>query len=153
MSSYQLSLPATPVHVSFSSSTDSVAILYGSGAVQVWELNTRIPDAKSGSKLRGGGKVAEPKLAWEGKVAQEGLWTAKQLSLGESGDVGVLLWAQGANEAECRLDVIVQGGDGGSSVLGVNTDRVLAGRDGRWLVLADTGDAIYGEFMAWKARS
>ncbi|RSH95270.1 hypothetical protein EHS25_000356 [Saitozyma podzolica] len=76
MSSCTISLPSTPVHVSVSNDEDALAVLLRDGRVQLWDLHTRLPGPK-GSKLRGGGKVAEPVLRWEKRLEMEGRWSSR----------------------------------------------------------------------------
>lgn len=63
MSSFQLVLPSTraPLHASFSSTNDTVAFLWESGLVHVWDLQTRL-----GS---GPGKIINPTKVGEGSVS------------------------------------------------------------------------------------
>lgn len=91
MSSYKLVLPEQVVHVSISPVEDALAVLFSSGLVQVWDLGTRLPEAGQ-SRLRGGGKPAEPKLRWEQRAAPEGHFIAKQVCLSGNGDVAALFW-------------------------------------------------------------
>ncbi|KAE8543492.1 hypothetical protein D1P53_000206 [Cryptococcus gattii VGV] len=88
MSSYHLTLPSTPVHACLSNWDDTAAAVFDNGHVMVWKLNTRLPGPK-GSKLRGGGKVAEPVMDWEGKVGGGGR-VFRNLALGPEGKVAVL---------------------------------------------------------------
>jgi len=63
MSSFKLALPLvrTPLHASFSSTNDTVAFLWESGLVQVWNLQTRLGP--------GPGKVMNPMKVGEGSVS------------------------------------------------------------------------------------
>ncbi|WWD21132.1 hypothetical protein CI109_105613 [Kwoniella shandongensis] len=108
MSSYQLSLPSTPVHVSLSHIEDSAAILFSDGLVQVWDLNTRLPDPKSGSRLRGGGKVAEPKLRYSSTITATQLNKAvpKQVALGPKGKTAVISWVDKDGANGCRVNIV-----------------------------------------------
>ncbi|WOO84954.1 Elongator complex protein 1 [Vanrija pseudolonga] len=102
MSSFQLSLPSQPVHVSVSPSDDSLAVLYASGLVQVWDLNVRLPEAGT-SRLRHGGKVAEPKLRWEQSLAPtDGEFIAKRVCLSGTGQVAALFFGDGEGGALLR---------------------------------------------------
>lgn len=83
MSSCQLTLShhlpfqaRTPVHISFSEH-DSLAILWESGYVEVWDLHTRFGP--------GQGKVMEPFKSWSGLVNEgiRGLW--RQITIHEDG--------------------------------------------------------------------
>lgn len=136
MSSYVIDLPATPVNVSFSASHDSLAVVFVDGKVQVWDLNTKLPDPKSGSRLRGGGKVAEPRLSWEGDVKPEngGLSIGKQIAF-VKGEVAVLFWS----EDDGSLVVTARDNQKGvPQKIPANAERLVwAGERGGWLVLAD----------------
>jgi elongator complex protein 1 len=86
MSSYQLvfspqgpSVPkgtGVPIHVSFSSSEDSLAALWESGLIELWNLHTRIGPGRGGTMV--------PKLIWKGYMGHHdtthfreiGVWTA-----------------------------------------------------------------------------
>lgn len=140
MASYTVALPATPIHVAMSNITDSLSILYRNGLVQVWDLNTRVPDRK-GSKLRGGGKVAEPKLAWEQSTQMDGL-VGMSLTMGTEGQIAVL--ATGPEKAQIitvtkgQEDVVqVQDADAG-------LERILFGSEGRLLAINKAGNFWIG---------
>ncbi|KAK4687641.1 elongator complex protein 1, partial [Tremellales sp. Uapishka_1] len=136
MSSYSLALPTTPTHVCFSSSSDRLSILFPNGLVQLWELNTRLPDPKSGSRLRGGGKVAEPVLLWEGRIESQAI--PKQIALGEEGEVTVLA----RSESACVLLKMKDGKVTKEMEIGVGMARVFWGGESGWL-LADQRGAVY----------
>lgn len=103
MSSYQIQLPLQPVHVALSHNSDSLATLLHDGSVQVWDLNTRLPGPK-GSRLRGGGKAAEPVLRWEGRIEAE-VGILKQICMDDEGRVAVLSTAQhGSGGVLIRLE-------------------------------------------------
>jgi elongator complex protein 1 len=122
-----------------SSTTDSLSVLYDNGLVQVWDLNTRVPDGK-GSKLRGGGKVAEPKLAWE-KIAQLNGTVSMSTAIGQEGQVAVLAtWPEASRVvlvAKDQTDVI-QEADG-------DVERVLYSSDGRLLSINKSGAFRIGQ--------
>ena len=142
MSSYVINLPSTPVNVSCSTTDDSVAVLFDTGLVQVYDLNTKIPDPKSGSKLRGGGKVAEPQLKWEAQLAPEGAFAAKQVALA-AGEVAVLFWSD-----KCEGGVIVTARDGQigqSKAVKGDVERLIWGEEAGWLVLNGGGTLVAGE--------
>ncbi|WVQ93259.1 hypothetical protein IAU59_000325 [Kwoniella sp. CBS 9459] len=140
MSSYHLSLPSVPVHVNMSDSTDSLAILYSDGMVQVWDLNTRLPDPKSGSKLRGGGKVAEPSLRDSTTLKVEGKRAYKQIALGPEGKVAVLSWTDHTGKIGCRVNV-VDGKEEDEEVAELESDveRLLWTPEGELLVFTAEG--------------
>lgn len=85
MSSYQIQLKDTPVHVAFSGEEDKLAVLYAEGYYQIWNLQTAI--RKSGA--RGGGEVARPVVCSEGTFttnSSHGSFEFRQIALG-LGDV------------------------------------------------------------------
>ncbi|WVQ81518.1 hypothetical protein IAT38_003642 [Cryptococcus sp. DSM 104549] len=135
MSSYHLALPSTPVHVALSNYDDLAAVLFADGSVQVWRLNTRLPGPK-GSRLRGGGKVAEPTMLFERKV--EGARVGKGVSIGPGGKVAVLSWV-GVEEG-CRVNVF-DGAEGEGEEVEVESgvERVLWTEDGEVVVLNSEG--------------
>jgi elongator complex protein 1 len=120
-----------------SHSTDSLSILYANGLVQTWELNTKVPDGK-GSKLRGGGKVAEPKLVKETTV-ELGKMVGMALTSGNNGQVAVL--ARGVDSS-----LITETGDKGSAHdIGVDVERVLYSSNGKLLWVNKAGSFVTGE--------
>jgi len=102
MSSYKLSFPEQVVHVNMSPSEDALAAIFRSGLVQVWDLGTRLPEAGK-SRLRAGGKPAEPKLRWEQRMAPEGEFIAKQVCLAGNGEVAALFWGNGVDGEVIRI--------------------------------------------------
>ncbi|KIR40475.1 elongator complex protein 1 [Cryptococcus deuterogattii Ram5] len=94
MSSYHLTLPSTPVHACLSNWDDTAAAVFANGHVIVWKLNTRLPGPK-GSKLRGGGQVAEPVMDFERRKVGDGGRVFRNLALGPGGKVAVLSLAVG----------------------------------------------------------
>jgi elongator complex protein 1 len=103
MSSYKLALPEPVIHVSMSATEDALAVIFRSGLVQVWDLGTRLPEAGA-SRLRAGGKVSEPKLRWEQRMAPEGAFISKQVCLGGNGEVAALFWGDsGSTGAVLRI--------------------------------------------------
>lgn len=137
MSSYRLSLPSQPVHVSMSPAEDALAILYGTGLVQVWDLGTRLPEAGE-SRLRAGGKVAEPKLRWEQDLAPSSESIAKQVCLGGDGRVAALFWGDGPDGSVLRTADANEVGEIADAVLGVS-DWVQWDAQIGWLVLDSDG--------------
>jgi elongator complex protein 1 len=133
MASYTIPLPSTPIHVAMSNTTDSLSILYRNGLVQVWDLNTRVPDRK-GSKLRGGGKVAEPKLAWEQTASLEGL-VGMSIAFGQEGQVAVL--AHGLENT--RVVTMTQGRDAVVKEVEADVERVLYSSNGQLLLVNKAG--------------
>ncbi|ORY20535.1 putative Pol II transcription elongation factor [Naematelia encephala] len=135
MSSYTIALPSTPVHISLSETEDSLVALFSNGDVQLWDLNTRLPD-QSGSKLRGGGKVAEPQLRWNKSFAPEvGQHVARHVVLGPEGQIGALFWA-----ADCAvLRSCLEGGDVQEKVIEGSVERILWSHEFEWLALDDQG--------------
>ncbi|KAL7421377.1 putative elongator complex protein 1 [Cryptotrichosporon argae] len=92
MASYTIALPSTQVHVAHAPADDALAVLLADGTVQYYDLHTRVPDRK-GSRLRGGGKVADPAMRWERRIGEGGV--VKSLAVGDGGDVAVLSWRDG----------------------------------------------------------
>jgi elongator complex protein 1 len=121
-----------------SHSTDSLSILNANGSVQTWELNTKVPDGK-GSKLRGGGKVAEPKLVKETTV-ELGKTVGMALTSGNNGQVAVL--ARGADSSV----IIETGEEGGVRDIGVDVERVLYSSNGKLLSVNKAGFFVTSEF-------
>lgn len=142
MSSYVINLPSTPVNVSCSTTNDSVAVLCANGDVQVYDLNTKIPDPKSGSKLRGGGKVADPQLRWEARLAPEGVFAAKQVVLA-AGQVAALFWTDG--EEGGAVITARDGQVGPSKAVKRDAERLVWGDEAEWLVLDREGILVAGE--------
>ena len=145
MSSYHIPLPSTPVHISFSATDDAVAALFSSGDVQIWDLYTRIPIATSCARSRGGGKVAEPKLRWQGIMSSSGEFVPKQVVIAPRGEVAVLFWADKGSgsmhlvrtrDANCVLDQFL---------FGTDISRLLWSEKG-WLVLDGTGTLLSGKY-------
>ena len=133
MASYTISLPSTPIHVAMSNTTDSLSILYRNGLVQVWDLNTRVPDRK-GSKLRGGGKVAEPKLAWEQTTKLEGL-VGMSIAIGQEGQVAVLASGLG----KTQVVTMAQGSEGVAKEVDPDVERVLYSSNSQLLLVNKAG--------------
>lgn len=146
MSSYTISLPSTPVHVACSSTEDALAAVLSNGEIQVYDLNTRLPDAQSGSKLRGGGKIAEPKLRWEEKVKIPGSWCAKQVVMGPHDHVGVLLWAENDGNGECRVAIARPDAEITLYPVESTSERLLWSDDAGWVVIDGSGSLQTGEF-------
>lgn len=116
-----------------SHTSDSLAILYANGLVQTWELNTKVPDGK-GSKLRGGGKVSEPRIASETTVDLRSM-IGTALTLGQGGEVAVL--ARGMKQSAIIASIANEGPSFHS--MGTNVDRVLYGYDGKLLTVDKAG--------------
>lgn len=140
MSSYSIALPATPIHVAMSNTTDSLGVLYRNGLVQVWDLNTRVPDRK-GSKLRGGGKVAEPKLSWEQTAKMDGL-LGMSLAMGPDGQVAVL--ASGAGKTQ--VVTMTTGQENAIQDEDADLERIIFSSDGRLIYIKRAGDYRLGEY-------
>lgn len=85
MSSYQLNLSETvsghtiisnevPIHAAFALTKDAMVVLYESGRMTLWDLQTRLGTGK--------GKVMDPRLLWDGQVAEEAVaWRQATLSV------------------------------------------------------------------------
>lgn len=139
MSSYHLTLPSTPVHACLSSWDDTAAAVFANGHVSVWKLNTRLPGPK-GSKLRGGGKVAEPVMDLERKVG-DGERVFRNLALGPGGKVAVLSLAVGRSTTEqCgRVNVFGKGEQDEEMEVESGVERILWTDQGSILVLNGQG--------------
>ena len=89
MSSFRFVLPSarTPVHASFSSTNDTVAFLWESGLVQVWNLQTRLGPSP--------GKIMEPVKVGEGSVS---IGLARRVSVSTVADGKVTLAILGSKE-------------------------------------------------------
>ncbi|WVQ90021.1 hypothetical protein IAS59_003797 [Cryptococcus gattii] len=140
MSSYHLTLPSTPVHACLSNWDDTAAAVLPNGHVMVWKLNTRLPGPK-GSKLRGGGKVAEPVMDFERKVG-DGERVFRNLALGPGGKVAVLSLAVGdttTTEQSGRVNVFGKGEQDEEMVVESGVERILWTDQGSILVLNGQG--------------
>lgn len=140
MSSYHLTLPSTPVHACLSNWDDTAAAVLPNGHVMVWKLNTRLPGPK-GSKLRGGGKVAEPVMDFERKVG-DGERVFRNLALGPGGKVAVLSLAVGdttTTEQNGRVNVFGKGEQDEEMVVESGVERILWTDQGSILVLNGQG--------------
>ncbi|KAG5650449.1 hypothetical protein H0H81_012203 [Sphagnurus paluster] len=84
-----------PIYASFSSVSDALAVLWESGYVELWSLQTR---------LQGGrGKAMDPKRVWSGSISS-GVKNARQVQLLDSDASGVsstavVLWTD--RDADC----------------------------------------------------
>jgi elongator complex protein 1 len=142
MASYTIGLPTTPIHVAMSNTTDSLSVLYRNGLVQVWDLNTRVPDRK-GSKLRGGGKVAEPKLAWEQTAQLDGL-VGMSLAIGQEGQIAIL--ASGAEGT--KVITMANGQEDNVQQAEADVERVLFSSDERLLSINKAGGFRLGQYLS-----
>ena len=133
MCSYQLSLPSTPVHVSFSASQDAAAILVSDGTIQVWNLCTRLPTSK-----QRGVKVAEPALIWTFKVdLASSWWIPKQVCFGENRVACVL---QSKDAEPCSRVVWAESGKHvDEEDLDHDIERLVWSKGSEWLILDQTG--------------
>lgn len=142
MSSYHLTLPSTPVHACLSNWDDTAAAVFANGHVMVWKLNTRLPGPK-GSKLRGGGKVAEPVMDFERKVG-DGERVFRNLALGPGGKVAVLSLAAvrpagATTEQSGRVNVFGKGVQDEEIEVESGVERILWTDKGSILVLNGQG--------------
>lgn len=154
MASYTIALQSTPVHVSFSNYDDALAVLYNDGMAQVWELHTRLPDPKLGSRIRGGGKVAEPGIRWEGTLAPDernAIWISKQVALERNGEVAAMFWSGGGDEPACVL-VIMDLNFNYEHRVDPDAHRLLPGENG-WVVLDSNGSLKYGTWAGLQSDS
>lgn len=111
-----------------SSYTDSLAVLYRGGLVQIWDLNTKVPDQK-GSKLRGGGKVAEPQMRSETQLSLGGT-IGRSLALGSNGEVTVL----SSDSERTLVTVTSKDGKSESSEVEPTAERVLFSSNGKVII-------------------
>ncbi|KAG6809392.1 hypothetical protein H0H92_000447 [Tricholoma furcatifolium] len=127
MSSAKLALSSshrTPVYTSFSAVSDILAVLWESGYVELWTLQTR---------LQGGrGKAMDPKLVWSGSV--DGVKSARQIELvssdvsGSSSIVNVLWAKQGTDYiTSLQLDAFVAKDQKTTALQSANSRLVSAG--------------------------
>jgi len=116
MSSFKLFLPSvrTPLYASFSSRNDTVAFLWESGLVQVWNLQTRL-----GS---GPGKIMNPVKIGEGSVS---IGLARRVSVSAVVDGKVTLAILGSRESDVLTYAKV-----GNGAFDVKNKFNLSGRDG-----------------------
>lgn len=89
MSSFTLVLPSVraPVHASFSTTSDTVALLWESGLVQVWHLRTRLGP--------GPGKIMNPVKLGTGSVS---IGLARRVSVSAAVDGKITLVILGSRE-------------------------------------------------------
>jgi elongator complex protein 1 len=108
--------------------------------VQGWNLNTRIPEAKSGSKLRGGGKVAAPVLDYEYKLDLPDNAIVRQVAAGND-ELAVL-----SRQADKDVVTILQDGSEARAIaLEGHFDRLLWGEQAGWLALDQDGTLLSGK--------
>ena len=143
MASYIIELISTPAHVSFSVVDDAVAVIYNDGMAQIWDLNTRLPGPTAGSRLRGGGKVAEPKVRWQRSLVPEGSSIPKQVALGRSEQLAALFWTDSSG-AQGSILVIADRNANREIRWNTEVDRVLRSKSG-WFVLNASGSFEIGE--------
>ncbi|KDQ56269.1 hypothetical protein JAAARDRAFT_36447 [Jaapia argillacea MUCL 33604] len=119
MSSYQLSLNhhRVPIHFSFSSPSPSypspseiLAVLYESSYLELYALHTRLPQKKK----KGGGKVMDPRVVWEGNVRFEGGCRQVLVSECDQGGEG----GEGG-KGEGKMVVVILGAEGGKDLVSV----------------------------------
>ena len=72
----------TPIHASFSPTSDTLAVLWESGYVELWLLKTRLEG--------GGGKVMDPSRSWSGEANGDLVKNCRQICLYSSDAVGTL---------------------------------------------------------------
>ena len=134
MPSYTLTLLSNPAHVACSTTEDALVILYADGSVQCWDLNTKLPDPKAGSRLRGGGKVADPQLRWTQRLEPSSkAYVAKQIAFG-GGEVAGLFWT--ANESG---GVVIHGKNFTETPVSSTIERIVHGNENGWLILDHDG--------------
>lgn len=116
MSSFKLVLPSTrmPLHASFSSTNDTVAFLWESGFVQVWNLQTRLGP--------GSGKIMNPTKVGEGTTS---VGIAKRLSVSTAANGKFTLAILGSKGSDVLTCVEV-----GGSAFEIKNEVDLPGRGG-----------------------
>lgn len=122
MYSHQLPLSpikSSPIHASFSDSADTLALLWENGAVQVWNLNTRLGPGR--------GKVMDSVKIWGGFINDLPSRTFRRVGISSSGDGKSSIVVLGSNSPGSDLVVIVGITDGNVSS---KNEIELPGRDG-----------------------
>ena len=138
MSSYQLKLRSTPVHVSFSPVSDSIAVLYRDGETAVWDLNTRLPSSSQSPKSGGGGKAAEPSLRWSGSLGVDAeIWIPHGIIFGDETIGCVFASRLGDSASRLVCNSLVDDGDGGLETHNVSSsvERLLWSGSSGWMFL------------------
>jgi elongator complex protein 1 len=84
LSSSALPLPPersrTPIHASFSALSDTLAVLWESGYVELWALKTRLEGGR--------GKIMDPSRSWSGFVNSTSVRNCRQILLSSSDATG-----------------------------------------------------------------
>lgn len=132
MSAYTISLPAVPVHVSVSNEEDALAVVFGDGRVQVWNLNTRVPE--KGSSARGAAP-ARPELRSE-RDLKLGSAVVNAVALGRDDEVAVLCYSP--NEGS-QLFISPAVGEQEQRAVEGDIERLLWSTEKGWLVLDTEG--------------
>lgn len=107
MSSCQILLSPSriPIDMAFSSLSDTLAVLWESGYVELWSLKTRLQGGRE--------KVMDPTLTWTGQVGEG----ARQIQLSSSA----------ATDATSSLSVLRSGQDSDTLTLLVDLDTESSG--------------------------
>ncbi|KAF9647728.1 Elongator complex protein 1 [Thelephora ganbajun] len=116
MSSYELVLPfvRAPIHASFSPTNDTVAFLWESGLVQVWNLQTRLGP--------GSGKIMNPIKVGEGTIS---VGLARRVSVSTVADGKTTLAILGS-----RGNDVLAYAEAGDGIFEVKNEVDLPGRGG-----------------------
>ena len=138
MASYHIALSSKPTHLNLSPVEDKLAVLFSDGTAQIWTLHTRLPRPEAGSRLRGGGKVAEPRICWEGCLAPRGTVIPKQVAIGRDGEIAALFWVETPDNVACALVTISLEGRREEIVLDRAVDLLSWSQQG-WLVMGSDG--------------
>lgn len=117
---------------------DELAVILYDGTAQIWTLHTRIPYPEAGSRLRGGGKVADPQKRWEGCLAPQGAAIPKQVAIGRGGEIAALFWVEGTDDTACVLATISPEGRREEVVSDRAADLLSWSQQG-WLVMGSDG--------------
>ncbi|KNZ72380.1 Elongator complex protein 1 [Termitomyces sp. J132] len=101
MSSAQIALSShrSPIHASFSATSDTLAVLWTSGYVELWALHTR---------LQGGrGEVMDPSLVWSGSLDVKNAREIQLVSSSKSHDLSTIsvLWTDHRTDYVTSLQV------------------------------------------------
>ncbi|ORX39112.1 IKI3 family-domain-containing protein [Kockovaella imperatae] len=136
MSSYQLSVTCTPVHVAFSPEEDALVTLHADGTVQRWDLKNRLPDTK-----QKGGKAADPVQIGTYKVAfDQTEWIPKQIAFGNA-EIACLLDST-TDAPHSRIIRLVNGAQEDQDVQASVLERLLSTRDDNYTGLHIDGQVV-----------
>lgn len=115
-----------PVHTAFCVTKDVLAVLWESGFVEVWSLNTRLE--------QGYGPVMKPSQVWMGKVGY--CSKARQIVAQQGPDNKLRLLILGAIDNDDGMDILVDAHIEGDAV-NTNTLSLTYWRNGRLVTSSD----------------